>query len=215
MNCEKPLPEHTSLNYDECYAKIVLEKVVSESFQNLIIKDKPDLQSSDGSKGIEVTCAIAQDQMNAEKLYSKMKSGLVRNEEGAKKTIKECGCTVEKEILIGTGTDSFKLVLDALEKKLKIINQGGYATFNEYDLFISSDISSDDKMRQEALKSMVEISKEYKISFNQIIVLVPDELCLFNLKTKEYQVKKIAGTMQREMACSARKMVKDNMHDKQ
>lgn len=214
MNCEKPLPEHTSLKYDECYAKIVLEKVVSESFKNLIIKDKPDLQSSDGSKGIEVTCAIDQDQMNAEKLYSKMENGLVRNKEGTKKTIEECGCTYKKGILIGTGTDSFKLVLDALEKKLKIINQGGYATFNEYDLFIKSDIYSDAKMRQEALKSMVEISTEYKIIFNQIIVSVPHELYIFDLKTQECQVKNINSKVQYEMACSARKIVEDNMHDK-
>lgn len=191
-----------------------MEKVVSESFQNLIIKDKPDLQSSDESKGIEVTCAIDQDQMNAEKLYSKMEYGLVRNEEGAKKTIEECGCTYKERILIGTGTDSFKLVLDALEKKLKIINQGGYATFYEYNLFIRSDISSDDKMRQEALKSMVEISEEYKITFNQIIVLVPGKLYIFNLKTKECQVKNINSITQCEMACSARKMVEDNMPDK-
>ena len=39
----KPLPCHTRLNYDECYAKIILETFFPELFHNLEIKDKPDL----------------------------------------------------------------------------------------------------------------------------------------------------------------------------
>ena len=43
---DRPLSSHTKLNYYECYAKIVLEDVFSEQFCDLIIADKPDLQSS-------------------------------------------------------------------------------------------------------------------------------------------------------------------------
>ena len=41
---DKPLPRHTRLDYDECYAKLVLEKFFPEEYQNLTISDRPDLR---------------------------------------------------------------------------------------------------------------------------------------------------------------------------
>ena len=48
--------------FDTCfferYAKISLENLLGEKYASLINSDRPDLQSPDGSIGIEVTCAI-------------------------------------------------------------------------------------------------------------------------------------------------------------
>ena len=52
---DKPLPDHTKLDYYECYAKIVLEDLFPDRYFNLILADKPDLQGYD--VGIEVTKA--------------------------------------------------------------------------------------------------------------------------------------------------------------
>ena len=51
----KPLPDHTKLDYDECCAKLILEELFSKRYGQLTLADKPDLQG-DGV-GIEVTIA--------------------------------------------------------------------------------------------------------------------------------------------------------------
>ena len=40
----KPLPDHTKVDYYECLAKLILEKMFPNEFENLEILDKPDLQ---------------------------------------------------------------------------------------------------------------------------------------------------------------------------
>ena len=57
---DRPLPSHTKLDYDECYAKIVLEKFFPDQYENLQISDKPDLRDISNNIGIEVTSAIPQ-----------------------------------------------------------------------------------------------------------------------------------------------------------
>lgn len=39
----KPLPEHTKIDYDECYAYLVLSDYFPDRYRNLGIKDKPDV----------------------------------------------------------------------------------------------------------------------------------------------------------------------------
>lgn len=45
---DRPLPRHTKLDYDECYAKIILEKFFPAKYQNLQISDRPDLRTKYG-----------------------------------------------------------------------------------------------------------------------------------------------------------------------
>ena len=49
---DRPLPSHTKLDYDECYAKIVLEKFFPDQYENLQISDKPDLRDISNNIGI-------------------------------------------------------------------------------------------------------------------------------------------------------------------
>ena len=58
--------------YDEHLAKVILSKLVSQDFEQLELRDKPDLQFPDHSKGIEVTQAIGQKQQEADHLYLKL-----------------------------------------------------------------------------------------------------------------------------------------------
>lgn len=62
---DRPLPSHTKLDYDECYAKIVLEKFFPDQYENLQISDKPDLRDISNNIGIEVTSAIPQSEQEA------------------------------------------------------------------------------------------------------------------------------------------------------
>lgn len=58
MEKDRPLPKHTKFDYNECYAKIVLEKFFPDEYKNLHISDRPDLRTEDGNIGIEVISAI-------------------------------------------------------------------------------------------------------------------------------------------------------------
>lgn len=203
-----PLPKHTKLDYYECYAKIVLSQLLSRDYENLIIKDKPDLQFPDESNGIEVTQAIDPDQQTAEMLYTDIQYGRVRSKEGAINKIQKCGCKYENGILFGkTGTDSFELILQAVKAKLEKINHGGYAYFRHYDLFVFSDIYADNLMLKGALQSMFALSDGYKIFFQTIFVLVPGSLYVFDLSSKQTQVINYSNELQHKTACQAREMV--------
>ena len=69
--------------------------------------------------------------------------------------------------------DSFSLILQALQKKLDTINRGGYVVFEHYDLFIFSEIYIYDTLKEQALESMLEISENYELWFEKVIVSVP------------------------------------------
>ena len=60
-----PLPSHTKLKYDECHAKILLEKFFPEVYNDLQISDRPDLRDVVNSVGVEVTSAIPQGEQEA------------------------------------------------------------------------------------------------------------------------------------------------------
>ena len=50
--------EHEKYRYEECYAKILLERVYPEMYTDLSILDKPDLQNDVLQLGVEVTSAV-------------------------------------------------------------------------------------------------------------------------------------------------------------
>ena len=209
-----PLPKHTKLDYYECYAKIVLSHLYNKNYESIIIRDRPDLQFFDESRGIEVTQAIDPEQQKAEKLYTDIHYGLVHSKEGAIQEILKCGCKYEDGILIGKpGIDSFEFIMKALKIKLEKINKGGYVYFYHYDLFVFSDIYADDMMLNDALLSMLMLSKEYKLFFEKVFVLVPGSLYIFKLLSEQFHVINYSNELQYEMACQAREMVEAAMKE--
>ena len=205
-----PLSAHTKLDYYECYAKIALSQLLSRNYENLIIKDKPDLQFADGSSGIEVTQAIDPNQQKAESLYTDIHYGLVRRKEGAIQEIQNCGCKYENGILMGKpDIDSFDLILQAIKIKLEKINDGKYDYFHHYDLFIFSDIYADDIMLKNALLSMLTLSKKCKLFFVKFFLLVPGNLYVFELLSKQTRAISCSNELQYKIACQAREMVED------
>lgn len=62
---DRPLPSHTKLDYDECYAKVILEKFYPDRYVDLLLDDKPDLRDTSNGIGIEVTSAIPQNEQEA------------------------------------------------------------------------------------------------------------------------------------------------------
>lgn len=204
---ETPLQKHTKLRYWECYAKILLENYFPQTFQGLCIKDKPDLQSCDGIKGVEVTWAIKEKQMKAESLYVDICYGRTRNKEKAIEKIGKCGVQYKAGILTSKGEDSFVLILNSLEEKLETINKGHYHPCSEYYLLILSEIYADTKMKEQALQQMLALSQKYKISFSKIYVSVPEEIYVFDIERGSCSTIAVSSMKQFEMAQQARELV--------
>lgn len=207
-NWDQPLAKHTKLKYEECYAKVVLEELYSEEFVNLEIKDKPDLQMTDGKWGIEVTIAVDKDQLMAESLYTDISYQRVRNETKALEEIKKCGCKVVGGILSGkTGTDSFDLILLAFDNKLIKLNGKEYRYFKKNCLFIFSSIFADDRMIMDAVQDMQQRQINRKKQFYRVFVLVPGYCYCLDLYIGSYEIYPIGSKAQCVQASKARELV--------
>ena len=210
---EMPLPKHTELRYWECYAKALLENYFPQTFQGLCVKDKPDLQSSDGAKGIEVTWAKEEKQMKAESHYVDISYGRARNKEKAIEEIEKCGAQYNAGILVSKGEDSFVLILNSLEKKLETINKGHYHWCSENYLLVLSQICADTKMKEQALQQMRALSQKYDTSFGKIYVSVPEEIYVFDIEKNACSTIAVSRTKQFEMARQTRELVAQTEKD--
>lgn len=201
------LPTHTRLNYYECYAKIVLESVFPELFNDLTIADKPDLQSSKKNIGVEVTTSEEPAILEAQRLYSQLPC---MNSEKIKKSIdriKQCGAKYENEMLISSGIDNFDLVNKAVKTKTEKLQKTGYAELKEYYLFVFSPISADNFMLQEELDFLQRNrAGEY---WKEIYVSVPGELYCFSFEKATYKKISVTSELQMQYALQARKMVEE------
>lgn len=207
-NWSEPLPKHTKVDYYECYSKIVLEELYSNEFHNLQILDKPDLQSTDGQYGVEVTIAKDKDQLKAESLYSDISYKRIRNAEKASEEIVKCGCNLEGGILSGKpGTDSFDLILEAFNNKLNKLNGNNYRFFKQNYLFIHSNIYAVEKMIMNAIKDMRQRQLSKVRKFYKVYVLVPGYCYSLNLDVGIYEIYTIKSELQALQANKAREFV--------
>ena len=209
-NWDEPLPKHTKFDYYECYAKVVLEELYPEEFKNLEIKDKPDLQMKYGGVGVEVTNSVDKDQLKAEGLYIDIEYNRVRNATKAVEEIKKCGCNLKNGILIGkTSSSSFKLILEAFDKKLEKLNSGNYRYFDKNYLFVFSDIHVNDRMVMEAIQDMRQKQISIKRQYNKVFVLVPGYFYSLNLHIGSYEKIRIDFRLQGVQADRARELVEE------
>ena len=209
---KQPLYSHTKFDYWECYAKIVLEDLLSDKFCDLILADKPDLQDKNGGVGIEVTRAENPKQIEAERLYSGLyyKAGKYRARDIER--IEQLGAKVCFGFMWGIkGTDSFERINTSIDAKCKTLSKGEYQDFKEYHLFLFSSIYAVDDMLKEELKHLVlnDIGKFYRI----IYILVPGGMYCFDLDSETYKTFDIDSKKQFEHATNARRMVLEGEED--
>ena len=146
----KPLPDHTKLDYDECCAKLILDELFSERYCELVLSDKPDLQGE--NVGIEVT--IANDQSRQEALNNWVKANSCDNEKQREKCVgrmAQLGVKYTGGVQGWPGyTPSFDLTKKAVESKISKLAKGGYSPFPRYELFIFTDTWYCDSVIKEA-----------------------------------------------------------------
>lgn len=206
----------TDTKYDEYYAKKTLEKYFFDKYGNLDIIDKPDLQNKELKIGIEVTNAISAD---AKKLAD-LHVSEYRNEESRKKAIiKILGekylnnfkkhldwerkyypdlyiPEFDLEHMPLIQNNSFELIQNSIKNKLEKLNYKGYDIFEENNIFIFSHILACDEMLDSALQDIKDIQSNYKIKFNNVYVLVPSHLYLFDMSQMKYSTINISSEEQ-------------------
>ncbi|EOT24124.1 hypothetical protein C805_02336 [Eubacterium sp. 14-2] len=185
----KPLPDHTKVDYYECLAKLILEKMFPNEFENLEILDKPDLQDDKNGIGVEVTIARNKVQEENESLYAKIESGQVRNRDKAIEKInnsyKPYAMYVDG-ILVGIpDNDDFERIFKSFSEKIKKLNDDGYKKYMENYLFVYSDILANQQMLNQAISEMNNIQTKHKIRFQKVFVCVPQYIYILNLESKK------------------------------
>lgn len=203
---DKPLPDRTKIDIWECYARHVLQFIDSNKYGNLTYSDKPDLIDRTRSLGIEVTDSQSRESREAESLYSRL--AFIDDQSWRKRQIErieQCGAHYESGILFGPrGADSFELVYEALNKKLKRLNSNDYELYRRNELFVKSTILADEEMLREALSKMEKQSRDHPRRFASVTVSFPGHNYVFDFDSSTYISLEFGSSEQFRIADSAR-----------
>lgn len=211
----KPLPDHTKLRYEECYAKVFLEYFYPNEFCNLIIQDKPDLYDCKNDIGIEVVEAEEQRKKEAVKLWYTMpyvsEQEKVKNKDRMKQLGEEYTEGIQvwnRSIIYDRDIDSqpFDVAYNAIKQKLKKLNCGKYKLCKQYELFIYSELMIRKEWHEKMLKRLADISAEYELQYCYIHISTQDSLCSYGIKDNKFIVFNIEKD-QKMLAIKARELV--------
>ncbi len=222
----RPLKKHTKLDYDECHAKLILEKYFPQQYSDLRLSDCPDLRDESRNVGIEVTLANDSKDEEAWSLGSDIHYCQLDEKTKCKKLkrLDQLGYQYKGECMIGPGhqypsrgPDPLPIektpclyFINAVSEKLKKLNSGNYAVLSRYDLFVESQVRIEDWMLPKLLDKLISLSV-YKINYTFIYLSALNGLFVFDLATKEYKY------FEREeglwgLGELARKMVEEGEH---
>ena len=205
---DKPLPDHTKLDYDECRAKLILEELFPNRYYDLLIADKPDLQGD--NVGIEVT--IAHDQKMQEALGNWVKANYCPDEKKKGRYIdrmEQLGVKYTGGVQSWPGSSqSFALTKTAIEAKISKLKKGIYKPFPRYELFIFTDTWYHETVLEDAKRYIFnnEVSESYKTIY---VLSEGADLHVFETDLCVHQNIKIAFSEQSDRNIRARRMVED------
>ena len=212
IDCNKPLPSHTRLDYWECYAKVILETLYPDEFQSLLIVDKPDLRTLKNLIGIEVTSAVPQSRREALALWNEIP--YIDQKEGTKSRdrMTRLGVTYQGGVqswpVQNYSSDNIKAtpintILKVFAEKEKRLNSGSYAGCQRYDLFIHSESwLVDDNIG--SLNSGI-------TKYRYVFLTTTEDFFRFDLLQKSCSTVYYGdfSKIQYNMACEARKLVEE------
>lgn len=218
---DKPLPRHTRLDYDECYAKLVLEKLFPDEYKNLELSDRPDLRDNTRNIGIEVTSAYPPHMQEALFIGADIP---YRSAEEKKKGLNQLGKLGYKYTQYGMFSPSFSYtwagniypdiekalcapVIKVVKKKLDKLNTGGYDALQQYNLFIQTEPRIDEWMPPKIMERLLPLSNREK-RYAVIYVLAMKDLLIFDIESQSWTRLK-TGTKLYGLGDQARVMVEE------
>lgn len=190
------MPERT--NPYEVYAKYVLETVYKKRYGTLLLRDKPDLQTTDGESGIEVMSVNGE---AFERLVTEIE------------TCQPCQAPPDRvlDLCAGCGIEysnwrTFVInplpaagFIEPFRRKLKKLN-AGYAFLGHYDLFLYSDRHTLlDSELEPLLDALCEENKA-PISYIYVYIDAGGRLACFDLVNREIEVRPTGELRKRFLA---------------
>lgn len=209
--------EHEKYRYEECYAKILLERVYPEMYTDLSILDKPDLQNDVLQVGVEVTSAVPSSLREAKACWikanntndKKIKSKYVKRMEQLGYTYTGGMQNWLKEDIDQLYEETSLVDLEiSIRSKIEKIDRGGYKEFKNMDLYIDAMFSffsiNDDELFE--LMKNVNVGKYH---FRKIIINVieDNEIVMIDTDEEKYSVTSY-DSRQYEYALAALDMIR-------
>ena len=206
-----PLPSNTKYKWSECFAKLMLEKVITSELNNLAIADKPDLQNASMSVGIEVTTAVDKKDMELERLYTEIEYGLIRNIEGEAKKINRLGGKIIDGILIHPGrTRTLMNIYNSFKEKVILLNSGNYTIFKHNYIFITDENLIHEEEIKMVMMELEFIQEKQKNKFERAYIYIyGDKLYELNLKQEKYKIFKLSSDEVYRISIDARTIVEE------
>ncbi len=221
----RPLPRHTRLDYDECYAKLVLEHFFPNNYCNLTLSDRPDLRDTEHNIGIEVTSAIPQKEQEAVMLACEIPFLPEKDQQRRIEYLKKNGYNYTRYYMshpgrsyswAGLGLPPIERTFcsdffHAVSNKTGKLNQGKYAILEQYNLFVQSELYVEDWMPPKILEWLAAASNKEK-KYSVIYLLSLNGLFWFNI---ERQIWGVLDTKNQlfNLAIQARTMVEEGEND--
>lgn len=184
----KPLPNHTKLDYDECYAKLVLERYFADRYSSLRISDKPDLIDDENDIGVEVTSADSKKRREAISLFCKMPYYSLNKQESAKERMRQLGEPYQGMVQSWSTNHAYKLderhplmnFIKIVEKKVSTLNKKHYQKLKQYDLYVYSEFLWRDHILPEITEKINEVNNE-DLKFSFVYLFLQDSIYEYNL----------------------------------
>ena len=202
----KPLPDHTKIDYDECCALLILKELFPDRYSTLVLSDNPDLQGL--NVGVEVT--IADSKNHLEVLNNWVKAYNCENDKEREKHIErmeQLGVPYTGGVQAWPGySPSLEEIKEAVNRKVAKLKNGNYKPFTIYELFIFTNTWMYDDRVKDA-QQFFKDNNAYE-SYERIYILEKGYKLFVFEKNNSQQIT-INITEQTERNMRARKMVED------
>ena len=209
-------------NFDEYFAKVVLEFCFPEKFANLQVLDKPDLQSGQ-DVGIEVTNCMPKEVAEAFNLWHRVAKQGDQTPPRILERLQQLDMVqLENGKLIwnqGTYTENIensplRTFIDAVASKVEKLNSpsANYADLRSYELFVNSalDIDTGDlKTILAILEKLKEVNTKSKKFDMVYLIAINKTMFIFDLVNSSFIIKYLYNRLD-VLARQARKRMRES-----
>ena len=196
--------------FDEYFAKVVLEKCFSEKFNDLQISDKPDLRHGN-EIGIEVTNCIPKEVVEAFNLWHRVeKQGeqtpprILERLEQLKDIVHLEGNSLiwEQGSYVDDDMDNspIKTFINAVKNKVERLNNvnANYAEMKSYELFVNSFIDISTFNQIYALLARVKTLNDKPKKFDNVYLITSNQkLLVFDVAKNTFNIKYLYSHLDR------------------
>lgn len=172
----------------EEYARIELSALLGREFDDLVVRDRPDLQSRDGSRlGIEVTRAMEESKHVAQQLLKEVAGIVPAGERADLESISESGYAygLREGQYVGARELSYwqlaQPLRSILKSKVSKLGHGLYGHFGKKGLFVFSKDNMNEGQMARTCRYMMQLQAEQEIRYNRLYLADINELFICNL----------------------------------